>query len=104
MDLAALQKKLIAVARANRPAATVPYAFEQRVLAHLAAPRPADAWEQLARGLWRAVAPCAAIMILLFAWSFFEPAPGPSGSDLTAEFDRLVLAAADQDQNPDSGW
>ena len=104
MDVVTLQKKLLAVSRKNRPAETVPYAFEKRVMAHLASPRPVDTWEQLARGLWRAVTPCVAIMVLFFAWSLFEPLPGPAVNDLTADFDRIVLAAADQEQNPDSGW
>ncbi len=104
MDLAELQKKLLAVARENRPAATVPYAFEKRVLALVASLHPADVWEQLARGLWRAVAPCVAVMVLLCAWSLFHPLPSSAGNDLTVEFDRMVLAAADQEQNTESGW
>jgi hypothetical protein len=104
MDLLALQKKLLEAGRADRPRDHVPYAFEKRVLAHLASLRPADIWEELARGLWRAAAPCIAIMILLCAWSLFAPAGISPAGDLSAEFDRLVLAAADQEQSPDSSW
>lgn len=104
MDVAELEKKLLAAARANCPAATVPYAFEKRVLALVTSLHPGGVWEQLARGLWQAVAPCVAIMVLLCAWSLFHPLPEPSGNDLTVDFDRMVLAAADQEQNVESGW
>lgn len=39
MKLAALQKKLLAAAKANPPADRVPLAFEKRILANLKAPQ-----------------------------------------------------------------
>ena len=73
MNLAELERKLIAAARANPPSDRVPYAFEKRIMARLAARPMADDWELWARALWRAAAPCVAIMVLLGAWSFFAP-------------------------------
>ena len=37
MNLAELERKLIAAARANPPSDRVPYAFEKRIMARLAA-------------------------------------------------------------------
>ncbi len=71
MNLAELERKLIAAARANPPSDRVPYAFEKRILARLPARPLADGWELWGRALWRAAAPCVAIMLLLGAWSFF---------------------------------
>ena len=43
----------------------VPYAFEKRIMAHIHdAPETATFWEQWNRMLWRAVVPCAAVMVL----------------------------------------
>ena len=65
MNLAELERKLIAAARANPPSDRVPYAFEKRILARLAARPTLDRWELWGRALWRAAAPCIAIMLLL---------------------------------------
>ncbi|HWH72536.1 MAG TPA: hypothetical protein VNT26_24455 [Candidatus Sulfotelmatobacter sp.] len=104
MDLDKLQHKLITAARSAAPSDRVPYAFEKRVLAQLKAQAPVDAWAVWGRALWRATAPCIAIMVLLSAWSFFGPTASAPGTDLSQEFENTVLAAADQDQPTDSTW
>lgn len=104
MNLTELQRKLTAAARANPPSERVPYAFEQRILARVAALPNVDHWALWARGLWKAVAPCAAIMLLLAAWSYFGHATNPPPNNLAQDFENTVLAAADQDQTPDSVW
>jgi len=73
MNLAQLERKLIAAGRAQPPDGRVPYAFEKRILARLAGRSVADRWELWARALWRAAAACAAITLLLGAWSFLAP-------------------------------
>jgi hypothetical protein len=99
MNIAELKRQLIAAARANPPSDRVPYAFEKRVMALIAARPAVDHWAIWARALWRAAAPCVAIMILLSAWSYFAtPASSPSG-DLSQEFENTVLASA-VDQEP----
>jgi hypothetical protein len=103
MNLAKLEQKLVAAARANPPSDRVPYAFEKRILARLATRPPADGWELWGRALWRAAAPCVAIMLLLGAWSFFARSSAPA-SDLSQDLEQTLLAAADQDQSTDSAW
>ena len=105
MNLAVLQRKLIAAARANAPGDRVPYAFEKRVIALLAsrvAPQNLDLW---VRGLWRAAVSCVAVALLCGAWSFFAPAVKPatttSATDLSQDFENTLLASVDQvDQTP----
>ena len=104
MNLAELERKLIAAARANPPSDRVPYAFEKRILARLAARPVADGWALWARALWRAAAPCVAIMLLLGAWSFFDSQGSPPANDLSQDLEQTLLAAVDQDQSLDNTW
>ena len=53
MNLFELKKKLLAAARRNPPSDRVPYAFEKRIMAHLAAQPLLDAWAFWVRGFWR---------------------------------------------------
>ena len=101
MNLAELQRKLIAAARANVPGDHVPYAFEKRVTALLAfrvAPQNLDWW---VRGLWRAAVSCAAVVLLCGAWSLFTPKITANSTDLSQDFENTLLASVDQgDQAP----
>ena len=71
MNMAELQKKLFAAARANPPSDDVPFAFEERILAQLAAKPAFDILATWNRTLWQAAAPCVAEMLLLGAWTRF---------------------------------
>jgi hypothetical protein len=96
MNLAGLQKKLIAVARTEVLDDRVPYAFEKRITALLAsrvAPQNMDLW---VRGLWRAAVSCVAVAILCGAWTFFTPAATTSSGDLSQNFENTLLASVDQ--------
>ena len=104
MNLAELERKLIAAARSCPLNAAVPYAFEKRIMAHLKRREVLDEWSLWARALWRAAAPCVAIMLLLSAWSFLLPNSSAPGTDLSQEFENTVLAAVDQEQPADSAW
>ncbi len=104
MNLAELESKLLAAARAQRPSDRVPYAFEQRITARLLTQPKTDEWALWARALWRAAAPCLALMLLLAAWSWLAPAGSPQTMDLSQEFDNTVLAAVEQEQSSDSLW
>jgi hypothetical protein len=104
MNLAELQRKLIAAARADSPSDRVPYAFEKRIMARLMVQPVLDHWALWSRALWRAVAPCVAITVLLSAWSFLEPAANAPTNDLSQEFENTVLAAVDQDPATDLTW
>ena len=74
MNLAELEKKLIAAARLQAPDERVPYAFEKRITALIAARSVADHWVFWARGLWRAAGSCVAVAVVLGAVSLFTPA------------------------------
>jgi hypothetical protein len=109
MNLAELQRKLLAAARADRPSDRVPLAFEKRILARLPLRPALNRGADWARAFWRALAPCAAIMVLFGAWSLLAPTTntnGGSGSnDLAQEFENTVFAAVDQDQvTADNFW
>ncbi len=102
-----LEKKLIAVARANPPSDHVPVGFSKRVMALIAARPVYDLWAVWARGLWYAAAPCVAVMVMFSAWAFFhapQHTQAPS-IDLAQQLDSTLLAAVDQNnQNSDPGW
>ncbi len=95
MNVNALQRKLIAVARANKPDDRVPYAFEKRIIALIPTTAPMDGLAMWVRGLWQAAASCAVIALLCGAWAFFNPA-GNSGDDLSQNFETTLLASVDQ--------
>jgi tellurite resistance protein TehA-like permease len=104
MKLVDLEKKLIAVARANPPSDLVPPTFPKRMMALISARPVYDLWAAWARGLWYAAAPCVAVMLLFSGWAFFrvpEQNQGPS-IDLAQQLDNTLLAAVDQ--NTDSSW
>jgi len=100
MNLAELERKLITVARSRPVSEAVPYAFEKRIMAHLKS-QTIDEWSLWARALWRAAAPCVAIMLVLGGWSLFAPTNIAPGIDLSQQFENTVLAAADQEQPAD---
>lgn len=95
MNLAELERKLLAVARANPPGDQVPYAFEKRILARLAQQSAGNGSAFWAHALWRAAASCLAVVLLLSAWSFLRPAS--TSPDFSQQFESTVLAAVDQD-------
>jgi hypothetical protein len=100
MNLAELQKKLNAAARLQMqtPDERVPYAFEKRIMALLAARAVADRWALFTRGLWRAAISCVVVAIILGTVSLFVPTAKDNGNgkDLSQEFENTLLASADQ--------
>lgn len=100
MNLEHLQKKLVAAARAHPPEDRVPYAFEKRILARLAAQPAADLSALWARALWRAAVPCVAVTILLAALSFTfvssDSTATASSDDLSQQFEQTLFASVDQ--------
>ena len=95
MNIADLQSKIIAAARALPPSDRVPYAFEKRIMAQLAAVPIPDGWSLWGYALWRAAAPCVAVMLLLGGWTMYDRNPGGANSPLAGELEEVVLAAAD---------
>ncbi len=104
MNLPELERKLIAAARANPPSDRVPYAFEKRIMSLLAACPAADSWTLWGRALWRAAAPCVAVMVALAAWSCLAPHSNSPSGDLSQDLEQTLLASVDQDQPADSTW
>ena len=102
MNLDELQRKLIAVARANPPSDHVPYAFEKRVMACLARRPLPDHWAQWSGALWRAAAACVGITLMLSAWSFFSSGSNAATTDLSQQFENTLIAAVDQEQSADT--
>ena len=100
MNSAELQKKLMAAARANLPGDGVPYAFEKRVTALLAARPGLDNVGLWVHGLWRAAVSCLALALMLGLWAFFNPATGTGTEDLSQNFENTLLAAVDQTAQP----
>ena len=99
MNLAELQSKLIAAARLNPPDERVPYAFEKRITALIAARAGVDHWVFWTRGLWRAAAACVAVAVVFGAVSLVTPAPPDNGGDLSQDFENTLLASADLPDN-----
>ena len=95
MKIPELQSKIIAAARALPPSDRVPYAFEKRIMAQLAAGPIPDGWSLWGYALWRAAAPCVAVMLLLGGWTFYAEDLGGSTRPLAHDFEEVVLAGAD---------
>jgi hypothetical protein len=99
MNLAELQNKLTAAARRQPADERVPYAFEKRVLALIAARQVADRWAGWSGGLWRAAISCVALAVVLGAVSWFLPSSAEDGLDLSQDFENTLLASADFGDN-----
>lgn len=99
MNLPELEKKLIAAARLQPADERVPYAFEKRITALIAARAGADNWVFWARGLWRAAAACAAVAVVFGTVSLLTPASSDNGNDLSQDFENTLLASADLPDN-----
>jgi hypothetical protein len=102
MKLVDLEKKLIAVARANPPGDRVPLHFEKRIMALIASRPVHDLWAVWAKALWYAAAPCVAVMLLFSGWAFVQSSkqnPNPT-IDLAQQLDNTLLAAVDQSNDP----
>jgi len=96
MNLSGLHRKLIAAARAQPPGDQVPYTFEKRVMALVAARPRMDAGALWARALWRGAGICVAFVLLFSALTLLLPAKR-SSSDLSQDFEKTMLSAVGQD-------
>lgn len=93
MNLCALREKLVAVARSNPPSEQVPYAFEKRVMAGLAALPKVDEWAWWGRALWRGAAACAGVALLFSVWTVYS-LPGKASTPNSADLEETVLSSA----------
>ena len=90
MNLSKLHAKLIAAARSQPPAETVPYAFEKRIMARLETHAVEDSWTLWGKALWRGAFACLALAVGLSIWSL------QSNGDVEQDLDSTMFAAADQ--------
>ncbi|MFA6545570.1 MAG: hypothetical protein WCS99_14220 [Limisphaerales bacterium] len=95
MNLEKLQRELITTARAIPPNEQVPYAFEKRIMARLTPPQMSDVWALWGRWLWRAVAPCMSVMVVLGIWTFVAMQPEPESQNLELAIENTLLASND---------
>jgi hypothetical protein len=97
MNFAELQRKLTAAARLQPPDERVPYAFEKRIMALVAARAAVSGRLLWARGLWHAAVSCMVLAAVCGAISFFTPTAKPDNSnDLSQDFENTLLASVDQ--------
>jgi hypothetical protein len=85
-------QKLIEAARSNPPSDTVPYAFEQRIMAHIRTLKPMDAWAVWSAGLWRAALACLAVTVLSTAWSIWGQRDS-TAAEFALEFESAVAVS-----------
>ncbi len=94
MNLKLLQRKLLDAARSLPAEERVPYGFGPRVMRCLRGREVADEVTLWVRALWRATAPCAAIMLLFITWSIVTPeSSGGPESDLGQQLEAALLAS-----------
>jgi hypothetical protein len=85
-----LQHKLLNSARSVQADGSVPYGFQQRLMARLRTEVVLDGLTLWARALWRASAPCALIMLVFVVWPTLTP---EAGAQQETEFGQQLEAA-----------
>ena len=92
MNAELLRQKLLASARAHAPSDRVPYAFEKRIMSRILRREVPDVWSAWGSVLWRAVAPCFALMLMAGIGSYVV---NPASEDLGSQLDAVLLADLD---------
>lgn len=96
MDLSKLHNKLIAAARATPPDEGVPYAFEKRIMAHLAGCKALDPWHLWGRAMSRSAACCVAVVFLVSIISYALPSSTATNQvSLSQDVEQTLLASVD---------
>lgn len=89
--------QLFRSARSLQSEEGIPFAFEKRIMAHLAGAKPADFWSACAGMMWRAALSCILISAIAGAAVSFAD---HSRADLFAtDLERTVLAPVDVDDS-----
>ena len=100
MNLAKLQSKLVAAARAQAPDDRVPYAFETRVMARLRAPAKTDELAWWGRALGFGACACAAATLAIGAWTYSPDSEGGNDTDgFSHGVEQSLFAVADDSEN-----
>lgn len=96
MNLDPLQQHLLEAARRNPPSDAVPWAFEQRIMAHIRARRPTDRLTLWTAGLMRAALSSLAVAVLLVGANALVPGVGADEQALSlASLDVVVATPAE---------
>lgn len=95
MNGSELYTKLMAVARAHPPSEAVPYLFEKRIMACLAAAAIPDHWTLWSKALWRAAVPSIGIMMILGALTYYSENKNGLRETLDTQLENTILAAID---------
>ncbi len=95
-NLNELHAKLIAAARKNPPAESVPYAFEKRIMSQLRAASPPNAWALWGRPLWQAALSCVAITVLCGLWSYASRLQRDNADNFSQDFEAAVFAPVNE--------
>jgi len=97
MKLSDLQTKLLRAARQSPPAASVPYAFEKRIMHRLSARQPDSALAMWGAALWRGAIACVALTLLCGVWSYAaQKRQIDAANDFSQELQSTVFASMDQ--------
>lgn len=99
MNIAKLQDKLVAAARQTPLDDRVPYAFEQRIMAHVRRPLASDRWTIWSRWMWQAAVPCLGLTAVLCALALSSGAQNTTRPPLNEQFETAVYAAVDYSEN-----
>ena len=107
MKIEQLNHKLLAAARAHAPSDRVPYAFEKRIMAQIAALPVADTLTLWAAALWRSAGAVTAVVLVLGVISFFSTSKTTTvatttsngNEELAIQLESTLLAAVDQNVN-----
>lgn len=106
MDITELYQKLMNGVRSLPANDRAPYAFEKRVMACLKRLPKVDLARLWSRGLWRAAAPSAAIMLAIFIWTRLDSPVVPSAyaEEPYLDIEQIVLAPLASLENERANW
>ena len=99
MNLAELERKLIAAARTKAPDDRVPYAFEKRIMARLRSPTRVDELAWWGRALWFGASACAAVTLAVGAWTFSLDDDIEQATSFSQGVEQSLFASADDLEN-----
>ncbi len=92
MNVDKLHARLIAAARKHPPGEHVPYAFERRILSHLANRPAPNLWALWGRPLWQAAVSCVAITMLCGLWAYSSRPISDPADSFSQDFEAAVFA------------
>ncbi|MDB6052954.1 MAG: hypothetical protein JWN25_477 [Verrucomicrobiales bacterium] len=99
MDIEKVRIGLLKAERSRVPSQDVPYAFEKRVMAHIASCPALESITDYMSVLWKAAGSCACVMVLAFVVSF-----GFQSDDSLGNRDLESTVFASMSQHIEDSW